>query len=75
MKRVGKQEQRKETDDLCQTIISMPQSEKCFLTRRSQLIRSFPWCALGVHTFLRVERPLTDDVLAKILQAFGLDLR
>lgn len=37
IKRAGRQEKRKETDDLCQTIILMSHSEKCFVTR-SQLI-------------------------------------
>lgn len=38
IKRVGRQEKRRETDDLCQMISLMSRSEKCFVRRRSQLI-------------------------------------
>lgn len=38
VKRVGRQEKRKGTDDLCQMITLMSHSEKCFVRRRSQLI-------------------------------------
>lgn len=38
IKRMGKEKKRKETDDLCQMIISMSRSEKCFVRRKSQLI-------------------------------------
>lgn len=38
IKRVGRQKKRKEADDLCQMIILMSHSEKCFVRRRSQLV-------------------------------------